>query len=62
MNSYPEPFETATQEPKGPARALFRHLIMQASPFGPAVHCIPLKEQSSVDGNHLGMCITYAGI
>ena len=35
-------FVTATHDPKGPAIALLRHLIMQASPFGPPAHCMPL--------------------
>ena len=35
-------FVTATHDPKGPAIALLRHLTMQASPFGPPVHCTPL--------------------
>ena len=35
-------FVTATHDPKGPVIALLRHLMMQASPFGPPVHCTPL--------------------
>lgn len=38
---------TATQEPKGPARAGLRQRTRQASPLGPPVQLTPLEETSN---------------